>query len=185
MALILSGLIAAAPFLSGKLKFLQSTIDAIKPLRGVIGVATLIVGLLFFVFSLMSPFQNILPQLAAMVVGLFLGFELLLRPPKGATAESTVSAAPPPLPGAAPPLPDSPPPAPGAPPPLPESGGPPPLPAQGDPAAVLTDATQKAQDFLRRHQTKVRRLEQFQVPIGFTCLVLGLLHLVAGGIILF
>jgi len=50
----------------------------LKSVRGIVGVATLIVGLVFLVFSLASPFSNILPQAAAIVTGLFLGLELII-----------------------------------------------------------------------------------------------------------
>lgn len=185
--LILSGLLAAAPFLRTRTPFLTPVLAALAPVRGVVGVVTLAVGCLFLLLSLLSPFSHLLPQIFAILVGLFLGLELLLRTPK--------ATAPPPIPNAPspelPPMPDQA--STSAPPPLPpEASTPPPVP----PSPGVGDAARKAgqaagvaavhaQDFLRKHQDKVRRLERYQVPIGLGCLVFGLLHLVIGGVVLF
>lgn len=182
VALVLCGLLAAAPLLKAKLTFLKAPIDAIAPLRSIIGVATLVLGVVLFIFSLLSPFRDLLPQLAAMVTGLLLGLELLLKPRAKMSTAGPAASSPPPLPGAPPPVPAG---AGPAPPPLPDASGPPPLPQSGDPGQKVADAAQKAQDFLRRHEQQVRRLEAFQIPIGIICLVLALLHLIAGGVILF
>ncbi len=76
--LLLSGLIAIMPWLEAKSPKAAQMFGPLKSVRGIVGVATLIVGLVFLVFSLASPFSNILPQAAAIVTGLFLGLELII-----------------------------------------------------------------------------------------------------------
>jgi hypothetical protein len=47
-----------------------------------------VLGLVFLISNLLSPFSDLLPQAAAIVAGLFLGLELLLKKPaRLATAE--------------------------------------------------------------------------------------------------
>ncbi len=89
--LFLSGLIAIMPWLEAKSPKAAQMFGPLKSVRGIVGVATLIVGLLFLVFSLASPFSNILPQAAAIVTGLFLGLELIVSTSaKNAKAEELV-----------------------------------------------------------------------------------------------
>jgi len=48
----------------------------------------------------------------------------------------------------------------------------------------VDEAVKKSQDFLAKQEQHLRKLEQYQIPMGFGCLILALLHLVAGGVIL-
>ena len=50
--------------------------------------------------------------------------------------------------------------------------------------ATAAAVEQKAQDLLIRNQRFLEKLEQKQVPLGVVCLVLGLLHLLMGGVTL-
>ncbi len=47
----------------------------------------------------------------------------------------------------------------------------------------VDEAVRKSQDFLAAQEQRIRELEQYQIPMGIGCLILALLHLVAGGII--
>ncbi len=47
----------------------------------------------------------------------------------------------------------------------------------------VDEAVRKAQDFLSKQEQRILKLEKFQIPMGFACLGLALLHLVAGGVI--
>ncbi|MHC5051205.1 MAG: hypothetical protein ACYTGK_11425, partial [Planctomycetota bacterium] len=87
-ALLCSGLLLAGPFLTTKVAALGPVVGALRPIRPVIGVAALVLGLVFLISNLLSPFSDLLPQAAAIVAGLFLGLELLLKKPaRLATAE--------------------------------------------------------------------------------------------------
>ncbi|MHC4550419.1 MAG: hypothetical protein ACYTEZ_16760 [Planctomycetota bacterium] len=83
VALLCSGLLLAGPFLTTKVGALAPVVGMLKPLRAVIGVATLALGAVFLLVNLFSlaPLADLLPQAAAIVAGLFLGLELLLRKP--------------------------------------------------------------------------------------------------------
>jgi len=87
-ALLCSGLLLAGPFLTTKVAALAPVVGMLRPIRPVIGVAALVIGLVFLVSNLLSPLSDLLPQAAAIVAGLFLGLELLLKKPaRLATAE--------------------------------------------------------------------------------------------------
>jgi len=87
-ALLCSGLLLAGPFLTTKVAALAPVVGMLRPIRPLIGVATLVIGLVFLISNLLSPFSDLLPQVAAIVAGLFLGLELLLKKPaRLATAE--------------------------------------------------------------------------------------------------
>ena len=47
----------------------------------------------------------------------------------------------------------------------------------------LDEAVRKTQEFLSKQEQRVLKLEKYQVPMGIVCLVLGILHLLAGGVI--
>jgi uncharacterized membrane protein len=64
----------------------ESLYKALTPLRPVIGVATLGIGVVLLILGLLSPISDILPQAAAIIAGLFLGIELLLRKRSGSGA---------------------------------------------------------------------------------------------------
>ncbi|MHC4136342.1 MAG: hypothetical protein ACYS0K_15315 [Planctomycetota bacterium] len=87
-ALLCSGLLLAGPFLTTKVAALGPVVGMLRPIRPMIGVAALVIGLVFLISNLLSPLSDLLPQAAAIVAGLFLGLELLLKKPaRLATAE--------------------------------------------------------------------------------------------------
>ena len=86
---ILAGLIAAAPSLKQKVPQLNALYEKITPVANIIGVAILAVGVLSLIGAVLQLFllrfvilSNILPQVSAIAVGLFLGKELLMKKPK-------------------------------------------------------------------------------------------------------
>ena len=85
---IVAGMLAAAPLLKQKLPQLNKVYEKITPLSNIIGVIVLAIGALSLLGAVLQLFllrfvilSNILPQLGAIAVGLFLGKELLLRKP--------------------------------------------------------------------------------------------------------
>jgi hypothetical protein len=80
-ALLCSGLLLAGPFLTTKVGALGPVVGALRPIRPMIGVAALVIGLVFLISNLLSPLADLLPQATAIVAGLFLGLELLLKKP--------------------------------------------------------------------------------------------------------
>lgn len=79
LALLSSGLLLVGPFVTSKVPALGSLYKLLVPLRPLIGVATLVIGAILLVLGILSPISDILPQAAAIVAGLFLGIELLLK----------------------------------------------------------------------------------------------------------
>ncbi|HNV70066.1 MAG TPA: hypothetical protein PKO06_10230, partial [Candidatus Ozemobacteraceae bacterium] len=97
VANLVAGLLAAAPLLNAKAPQLNALYHTITPMRNVLGVAALAIGLLCFVRALIlyfAPLADLLPQLAAVVTGLFLGKELLLKKPAETPAPEAPPAAP-------------------------------------------------------------------------------------------
>ena len=135
-ATIVAGLLAAAPLLKVKVPQLGKMYDALTPLRNMLGVIILAVGALSLVRALLfcgfALFADLLPQLAAIVVGLFLGKEMIFKKP----AET------------------------------------------GDEASKA----EKVQEKIAAYEAKIDLLEKYQVPLGIACLVLGVLHLLLGGL---
>jgi hypothetical protein len=87
-ALACCGLLLAGSFLTTKVAALAPVVGALRPIRSLIGVAALVIGIVFLISNLLSPLSDLLPQAAAIVAGLFLGLELLLKKPaRMATAE--------------------------------------------------------------------------------------------------
>ena len=132
---IVAGMLAAAPLLKQKLPQLNKVYEKLTPLSNVIGVIVLAIGALSLLGAVLQLFMlrfvifsNILPQVAAIAVGLFLGKELLLKKPK---------------------LSD-------------KAGG----------------AAEKAQELLRKYDDKIKLLEMYQIPLGLSCIIIGLLHLI-------
>jgi len=39
------------------------------------------------------------------------------------------------------------------------------------------EAVEKTQEFLKKYDDKMKQLERYQIPLGFVCLVVGLIHL--------
>jgi len=178
--LFLSGLLAIIPFIKKKAPGMADIVRPLEPLKSIIGVITLAVGAVLFIFGILHPFSDLLPQAAAVLVGLFLGLELLIS--KKTPATGAGAPPPPPVPGAQ------------APPAPPSDMPPPPPPGQaqqglGDAAqkaGMFANASaQKAQELLMKNEQRIRSLEQIQVPMGFTCLLLSFLHLAMGGVIFF
>ena len=193
---IVAGLLAAAPVINKKLPQLATLYAKLTPLRNLLGVVALAIGILCFLRTTLlhfAPHADILPQLSAIVAGLFLGKELLLKKSElaeqaetstgeaaagtgeaaagtGEAAEGEASAA---ADGEAK-----------------ENAAPggekveAAMEAAGDAADAAGEAAEKAasaaQNLLIQHKEKIERLEQHQVPVGYTCIVLGVLHLLMG-----
>lgn len=149
--MLLCGLLAATPLLKTLNPQLALLLDKLTPLKVIIGVVGLGVGVLLLLKNLfyLSPLADILPQAIVIVTGLFLGMELLMskRLPevpngtdKGKGAEAMQAA---------------------------------------------SSAATKAQDLLVKHKAKLESLQQYQIPMGIACLVLGFLHLFASNWTLF
>ncbi len=138
--LILCGLLLAAPLISSKVTASAPIYEKLTPFRALIGVATLAIGVIWLVMSLMSPLSSILPIAAAIISGLYLGLELLMKKPANSASDQ-----------------------------LGEKAG-----AAADAAVV------KAQALLEKNASKLKMLEKLEVPIGLSCLVLGVLHIVVG-----
>ena len=84
---LLAGLLAAAPLLVARIPSLKKTVEALMPWRQGIGLAALAIGLVSFLRALVfhfAPLTDLLPQVSAILAGLLLGKELLLK--KRATA---------------------------------------------------------------------------------------------------
>lgn len=126
--LLLSGLIAVMPWLEARSPKAAQIFGPLKSVRGIVGVATLILGLVFLILSLASPFSNILPQAAAIVTGLFLGLELIIS---------------------------------------------------------TSARNARAEELVKKSEASIRKLAKVQVPLGWACLGLGIVHLVLGGLPLF
>ncbi|RLD10262.1 MAG: hypothetical protein DRI44_06485 [Chlamydiae bacterium] len=139
---IIAGILAAAPLLKQKIPHLNKVYNKLTPLSNIIGVIVLAIGTLSLLGAVAQLFMlrfvifsNILPQLAAMAVGLFLGKELLLKKPN-----------------------------------LPDKAG---------------KTAEKAQELLKKYDDKIRLLEMYQIPLGLSCIVIGLLHLLISNAPLF
>ncbi len=80
ISLILSGLLVASGYLKGIDPKFEDKIKKIIPLKAVIGTTTLGLGLFFLIKNilLLSPFADLLPQALAVVVGLYLGYDILV-----------------------------------------------------------------------------------------------------------
>ena len=86
---IVAGLLAAAPLLKQKAPQLKVVYEKLTPVSNIIGVIILTVGVLSLLGAVLQLFllrfvilSNILPQVSAIAVGLFLGKEILMRKPK-------------------------------------------------------------------------------------------------------
>lgn len=90
---IVAGLLAAAPLLKVKVPQLGKMYDALTPLRNMLGVVILAVGVLSLVRAVLfcgfALFADLLPQLAAIVVGMFLGKEMIFKKPAVTGEEAT------------------------------------------------------------------------------------------------
>jgi len=166
-SLIVGGLIAAAPVVTGKVPQLSGVCDALSPLRGKIGIVALGIGLLCFLralFFYFAPFTDLLPQAAAVILGLLLGKEILLR--KAAEPAPTSAAGP----------------GDGAEVPAEEGSS---TSGLDQAKAQASKVTSKAKELLVDNQEKIEKLEHQEVRIGLISMGLGLIHLLVGGFWLF
>ncbi|NLF38594.1 hypothetical protein GX586_04070, partial [bacterium] len=91
---VLAGLLAAAPLLKVKAPQLAAFYANIAPLRAVVGVIVLAVGVGSFLRNLvffLAPFADLLPQLAVVAAGLFLGKELIMQIAGGTKAADALA----------------------------------------------------------------------------------------------
>lgn len=82
VANILAGMLAASPLLKVKVPQLEQFYQKMTPFSNILGATALVIGLITFLINLVfyfSPLDSILPQLSAMLVGLYLGKELLVE----------------------------------------------------------------------------------------------------------
>lgn len=130
---LLAGFLATSNVMQPKIPQLEGAYRTLIPLRSLLGVVILLIGLFVFLFNLLrlAPLADILPILSAVIAGILLGKEMIVAKAAGTKAEGTV-------------------------------------------VSVMT--TQKE---------KLEKLEKQQVPIGFACLILGVLHLLVGGWLFF
>ena len=161
-------LLAAGIILLGKvLEQFQDKIGTLmQPLlkiKALIGVISLGLGAAFFVKNLLvlSPLADILPQVIAVIAGLYLGLDLLLKKPATSEQSQTHETA-----GVA------------------EGAE-----KHEDQAKTLEAnkveeaamaSVEKAQDFLAGKRSLIDQLKAYEVPLGAASLVLGLLHLIVG-----
>lgn len=139
---IIAGLLAAAPLIKVKVPQLNKVYEKLTPLANAIGVIVLIIGALSLLGAVLQIFllrfvifSDIIPEVSAIAVGLFLGKELLLKKPN-----------------------------------LSDKAG---------------EAAEKAQELLKKYDSKIKLLEMYQIPLGLSCIVIGLLHLLISGAIFF
>lgn len=90
---LIAGLLAASSVLQVKVPQLESVYRSITPIRPLLGVIVLAVGLVVFLFDLirLAPLANILPIASAVIAGLLLGKEMIIEKASGTKAEETVS----------------------------------------------------------------------------------------------
>lgn len=159
-----AGFLAARRWLEAKIPSLGGLYQVLAPHAQSIGLAVLIVGGVSLIESLLSLslFSNILPVLSAIVVGLLLSIDVLLRTPRVSQVERF-----------------------GAPPVEGVSNEP----AESPDAGPAERAGRKAGLFARHLQhllsTYRQRLDAAAVPIGLCAMGLGVLHLLIGSVLLF
>ena len=89
LLLVVTGLVLARPFVTKKLPKTNELYENTKSFWPVLGIVVLAVGVSAFLFSIFSPLGDILPQAAAIVAGLYLGLEILLRQNQRSTTTDT------------------------------------------------------------------------------------------------
>ena len=160
LGLILAGLVAAESGLTPRVPQLAPVCAALNKVRGRLGIGLLIIGLLAFLRAFLShfaPFTDLLPHATAILLGLVLGKEILLRKSAPAARESTPSES--------------------------EPAGEE-APAEGAAEQMkekALEATHKAQELLEKNKDKIESLSQKAVPLGYLGLASGILHLLLGG----
>ena len=160
--LLMLGLMAAAPLVEARVPSTRAILAKVKPLAPMLGVATLALGAVALLLSIFSPLRDVLPQAAAVVVGLVMGLDILVKRTDLLAAKASTD--------------DE------------SAGGDLKQKAQeviGKAGEAAKEAVTKAQDLLIEKQASIRQLDAVRVPLGMSCMVLGLLHLVIGGFPLF
>ncbi|MBN2381394.1 hypothetical protein JXQ70_00790 [bacterium] len=82
LGLIGGGLLAAASFLRDKVPALSSVLNTLVRSRSGVGIGLLIIGLLCFLRALVlffAPLTDLLPQAMAMILGVMLGLDILIK----------------------------------------------------------------------------------------------------------
>ncbi len=186
--LVLSGILAASSLLQTLHPSVEGAIEKIIPVKALVGVVALAAGAVFFVKNLLylSPLEDVLPQVAAVVIGLLLGLELLLKmriPASTGTADASET-------------------------PAAEAAGEAAATTEGSAEAAETPAdagqpgpslaetadktkeagqaaAQKLQDMFATQEERIKSLRKHQVWLGLACIALGLLHLLVAGSWLF
>ena len=166
LTLLVTGFVAAAPMINEKAiirekaKWLPVIGDRLTPFRLQIGLTVLIVGIVCFLKTLIinfAPFADLVPQLVAVLIGVVLSKELLLRetaPAQTAVAD-TESVSP---------------------------GGVAKMTRQvGD---KLNKAAGWSKSMLISQRNQIELLEQNLVILGIVSIAAGLIHLILGGILL-
>ena len=156
LSLIATGLALLSKPLTGLNEVTDRLLTKLTDMRALVGVVTLTIGALFFVKNLLtlSPIADLLPQAVAVVAGLYLGLSLLTK--KGSAAAS--------------------------------SKGKQTVEGEADEvvdkaAEPATSTVSKAQDMLTKNSDKVEMLAAYETPLGASAMALGLLHLIAGGVL--
>lgn len=130
---LVAGLLAASAVLKVKVPQLEGVYRTLIPLRSLLGVIILAIGVVTLLFDILriAPFADILPELSAIAAGILLGKEMIIAKAAGTKAE------------------------------------------------------EKVIEVIDKQKEKLQKLEAQQIPIGFACLVLGILHFLIGGVIFF
>jgi hypothetical protein len=144
-------------------------------IKALMGVITLALGAVLFVKNILilSPLADFLPQAVAIVAGLYLGLDLLLKKPASPAAASEADEQTQASEAAAANA---------------EQSGKAEQSAAQMAKKVSESATagvEKAQDLLAGKRSKIEQLKAYEVPLGAAAVVLGILHLIAGGAPLF
>ncbi|MDH3329472.1 MAG: hypothetical protein OEM01_09585 [Desulfobulbaceae bacterium] len=175
LALIAAGIILLAKVLEKYQDKIGGILQPLLNIKALMGVITLALGAVFFVKNILvlSPLADFLPQAVAVVAGLYLGLDLLLKKPAVPAAASEEVAQPQVSEAAAA---DT------------EQAGK----AEQSSAQMAkkvsesaTAGVEKAQDLLAGKRSKIELLKAYEVPLGAAAVVLGILHLIAGGVPLF
>jgi len=126
-ALLLAGLMGIMSWLQATYPKVAEGFEPLNPIRGIIGLAGVGIGLLFLLRNWLHPFSDLIPQLVAIAMGLFLGLELILQ----------------------------------------------------------ASASTKAEAAVKKSEATIRKMGQYQVALGWTCIGLGVFHMLFGGLLFF
>ncbi|MCF8056148.1 MAG: hypothetical protein K9K37_05875 [Desulfocapsa sp.] len=165
LALLAAGIILLVKVVEKFQDKIGTLLQPLVKMKALIGVITLGLGAAFFVKNLLvlSPLADILPQAAAVVAGLYLGLDLLLKksvPREQSQKQETAEAV---------------------------EGAEKHEDQEKTPEAMKVEeaakaGVEKAQDFLAGKRTLIEQLKVYEVPLGAAALVFGLLHLIVGGV---